>query len=90
MIGTFVNARIDGALGHLTLDRPKALNALDLGMIRDLATALDAWEHDERVHVVLLDGAGERGLCAGGDVRGLWEQIVAGRPHDVGEFFRAE
>lgn len=90
MIGTFVNARIDGALGHLTLDRPKALNALDLGMIRDLATALDAWEHDERVHVVLLDGAGERGLCAGGDVRGLWEQIVAGRPHDVGEFFREE
>jgi len=85
-----VRARVDGAVGRLTLDRPRAINALDLAMIRDLTAALDAWEADESVRVVVLDGAGDRGLCAGGDVRGLYAQIVAGHPADVGEFFRAE
>ncbi|MFV0319721.1 MAG: enoyl-CoA hydratase/isomerase family protein [Microbacterium sp.] len=90
MAETRVLARTEGALGHLTLDRPEALNALDLGMIRDLTAALERWRDDPGVHVVLLDGAGDRGLCAGGDVRGLYEQIVAGRPEDTGVFFREE
>ncbi|WP_120263603.1 enoyl-CoA hydratase/isomerase family protein [Microbacterium sp. AG238] len=85
-----VRARVDRALGHLTLDRPRAINALDLGMIRSLAAALDAWEHDPGVDAVLLDGAGERGLCAGGDVRGLYDQIVAGDVAETAHFFRAE
>jgi enoyl-CoA hydratase len=85
-----VRARVDRALGHLTLDRPRAINALDLGMIRSLAAALDAWEHDPGVDAVLLDGAGERGLCAGGDVRGLYDQIVAGDVAETALFFRAE
>lgn len=85
-----VRARADSSVGHLTLDRPEAINALDLGMIRGLAAALDRWEHDPDIQVVLLDGAGERGLCAGGDVRGLYEQIVAGRPEETAAFFRAE
>ncbi len=79
-----------GALGRLTLDRPEALNAIDLGMIRALAAALQAWRDDPAVRVVLIDGAGDRGLCAGGDVRGLYDQVVAGRPEDPGFFFRAE
>lgn len=90
MTGSFVSARIDGAIGRLTLDRPRALNALDLGMIRDLSAALDEWEDGGGVSAVLLEGAGERGFCAGGDVRGLWEQIVAGRAPEVSRFFRAE
>jgi len=81
--------RRDG-VGHLTLDRPRAINALDLGMVEDLQAALDAWRNDPDVALVLLDGAGDRGLCAGGDVRGLYEQIVAGRPGDTALFFRAE
>jgi enoyl-CoA hydratase len=85
-----VLVRTYGGLGHLTLNRPRAINALDLGMIGDLATALDAWQGDTDVDVVLLDGAGERGLCAGGDVRGLAEQITSGHPEDTGVFFRAE
>lgn len=85
-----VRARVDRALGHLTLDRPRAINALDLGMIENLAAALDAWEHDPGVDAVLLDGAGERGLCAGGDVRGLYDQIVAGDVAETAHFFRAE
>ncbi|MCR2783341.1 MULTISPECIES: enoyl-CoA hydratase/isomerase family protein [unclassified Microbacterium] len=78
------------SVGQLTLDRPRAINALDLGMIEDLSAALDAWRDDPDVAIVLLDGAGERGLCAGGDVRGLYDQIAAGQPAEAGRFFRAE
>ena len=85
-----VLVRRDGGLGRLTLNRPRALNALDLEMIQTLATALDAWEHDVDIQLVVLDGAGERGLCAGGDVRGLYEQIVGGDAEATGAFFRAE
>ncbi len=85
-----VLARAERGVGHLTLNRPRAINALDLDMILQLSAALDAWEHDPDIDVVLLDGAGERGLCAGGDVRGLREQIVEGRGSEVAVFFRAE
>lgn len=85
-----VLARSRGGLGHLTLNRPEALNALDLGMIRALAAALEAWRDDPDMQIVLLDGAGERGLCAGGDVRGLYDQIVAGDAEGTGVFFREE
>jgi enoyl-CoA hydratase len=85
-----VLARTGDGVGHLTLNRPRAINALDLGMIRDLADALNRWQDDTEVDLVLLDGAGERGLCAGGDVRGLAEQIRGGRPEATAEFFRAE
>lgn len=85
-----VVVRASSGVGHLRLNRPRAINALDLGMIGLLADALDAWEHDADVQIVLLDGAGERGLCAGGDVRGLHAQIVDGRAADTALFFRAE
>ena len=85
-----VNARVAGHAGHLTLDRPRAINAVDIGMLRGLAAALDAWEHDPAVAVVLLDGAGDRGFCAGGDVRALYGQIVEGRLDETTAFFRVE
>lgn len=85
-----MRARARGPLGHLTLDRPRAINALDLGMVRDLARALDEWAADSDIDTVLLDGAGERGLCAGGDIRGLYEQIRGGDAAATAEFFRAE
>src|SRR6478735_7132223 len=59
-------------------------------MIRALAEALDAWEHDTDLDTVLLDGSGERGLCAGGDVRGLYERTVAGAADESAVFFREE
>ncbi len=49
-------------------------------MIQALTAALNAWRDDTDVQIVLLDGAGGRGMCAGGDVRALHAQIVAGRP----------
>lgn len=85
-----VLVRADGGLGRLTLNRPRAINALDLGMIHLLHEALDAWEHDTEVDVVLLDGAGERGLCAGGDVRGLAERVTSGNAEESALFFRDE
>lgn len=65
--------RREGRLGRITLNRPKALNALNLGMIDAMATALQAWEADSRVEVVVLDGAGERGFCAGGDLMVVYD-----------------
>jgi enoyl-CoA hydratase len=82
--------RTEGALGRLTLNRPEAINALDLGMIQQLAEALEAWRTDTDVQIVLIDGEGERGMCAGGDVRALHSQIMSGRADETAEFFRAE
>lgn len=85
-----VLVRSAGGLGRLTLNRPRAINALDLDMVRQLSAALDAWETDTDVELVVLDGAGERGLCAGGDVRVLAERVVGGRFDDAALFFREE
>lgn len=77
-------------LGQLTLNRPEALNALSLDMIDDLSAALAGWRDDPEVAVVLLSGAGGRGLCAGGDVRGIHDHIKAGEAAEVRAFFRRE
>src|SRR6202045_1735621 len=66
-------ARREGAVGVIRLNRPKAINAVTLRMFRDIDKALDAFEADPAVSVILLEGAGERGLCAGGDIRALYE-----------------
>jgi enoyl-CoA hydratase len=66
-------ARREGAVGVIRLNRPKAINAVTLEMFRDIDKALDEFESDPAVGVILLEGAGERGLCAGGDIRALYE-----------------
>jgi len=65
--------RREGAAGIIRLNRPKAINAVTLEMFRDIDKALDAFEADPDVAVIVLEGAGERGLCAGGDIRALYE-----------------
>src|SRR5260370_26536062 len=72
-----------GCAGFLTLNRPKALNALNLGMVRMIAAALDEWERDDRIARVVITGAGGRAFCAGGDIPLLYEQGRAGHhaPH---------
>ncbi|GAA2910788.1 3-hydroxyisobutyryl-CoA hydrolase [Microbacterium keratanolyticum] len=85
-----VLTRAEGSLGRITLNRPEALNALDIGMIRALRDALDAWRDDTDVQLVYIDGAGERGLCAGGDVRALYDYVRAGQAEDAAQFFREE
>jgi len=66
-------ARREGSAGIIRLNRPKAINAVTLEMFRDVDKALDQFEADPDVAVIVLEGAGERGLCAGGDIRALWE-----------------
>jgi enoyl-CoA hydratase len=66
-------ARREGPAGIIRLNRPKAINAVTLEMFRDVDKALDRFETDPDVAVIVLEGAGERGLCAGGDIRALWE-----------------
>ncbi|SEO70779.1 enoyl-CoA hydratase [Methylobacterium sp. ap11] len=79
-----------GAAGFLTLNRPKALNALTLEMVRALRAALDAWAADPAVTRVVIQGAGERAFCAGGDIRRIHEEGSAGRHAEAETFFREE
>jgi enoyl-CoA hydratase len=79
----------EGAAGVIRLNRPKAINAMTLEMSEGIDAALDRFESDRDVAVILLEGAGERGLCAGGDIRGLWESSKA--KGDLGKrFWRQE
>ncbi|MET9484419.1 enoyl-CoA hydratase/isomerase family protein [Streptomyces sp. NPDC006638] len=78
-----------GSVGSLTLNRPRALNALTHGMVSALSEALTAWEGDDRVRVVVVSGAGERGLCAGGDIRAIYEDARVGGGASA-EFWRDE
>ncbi|BBH69147.1 3-hydroxyisobutyryl-CoA hydrolase [Actinoplanes sp. OR16] len=78
-----------GRLGHLTLNRPAAINALTAEMVTVIARTLDAWVADDGVHAVLLTGAGTRGLCAGGDIRAIHADAVAGGSESV-RFWAAE
>jgi enoyl-CoA hydratase len=67
-----------GRLGVLTLHRPRAINALTHEMVDILSQALRAWEHDDTVETVMLRGAGDRGLCAGGDIVSIHRDAVIG------------
>jgi len=84
-----VLVRTDGKVGRLTLNRPKALHALTLEMCRLMIEALLAWRGDPAVAAVIIDHAGERGFCAGGDIRTLAES-GAGDGSAAAEFFHAE
>ncbi|MBC2875519.1 MULTISPECIES: enoyl-CoA hydratase/isomerase family protein [Streptomyces] len=82
--------RTEGHAGRITLDRPRALNALTHPMVRRIDTALAAWERDPAVTTVVLDGAGDRGLCAGGDIRAIHDDVRAGGGAASAAFWRDE
>jgi enoyl-CoA hydratase len=81
--------RVEGVVGHVTLNRPRAINALTLDMVRVIDAALTAWVDDPAVAAVVIDGAGERGLCAGGDIRAIYEAARVGDPAPL-TFWREE
>ncbi|TKV72618.1 enoyl-CoA hydratase/isomerase family protein [Rhizobium sp. AU243] len=78
-----------GGAGIIRLNRPKAINSLTLPMVRDLFQALQRFEEDAGVSCVVLTGEGDRGLCAGGDVRIIHDLGKAGDPQ-VLDFWREE
>ncbi|XP_048050307.1 3-hydroxyisobutyryl-CoA hydrolase, mitochondrial [Megalobrama amblycephala] len=78
-----------GNAGVITLNRPKALNALNLTMIRHIYPQLKKWDKDSETDIVIIKGAGEKAFCAGGDIRAVTE---AGKANDslAQDFFREE
>jgi enoyl-CoA hydratase len=82
-------ARIEGPVGRITLNRPSALHALTTNMIRLMTAALLAWRDDPTVQLVMFDHSGERGFCAGGDIRMLADS-GAGDGRLAREFFYLE
>lgn len=71
-----IEVSVTGPVGHLRLHRPRRINALTQNMIGIVRESLRRWRDDDRVRVVLIDGAGERGLCAGADIRELRSALV--------------
>ena len=67
---------VRGRLAHITLNRPRAINALTHEMVTEIGDALDEWALDESISTVLLTGSGTRGLCAGGDVTQLHARVA--------------
>jgi enoyl-CoA hydratase len=85
-----VIARREGAAGTILMNRPRALNALDLDMIERIHAALRDFEADPAVKLVVLEGAGGRAFCAGGDVRRMRELALAGDAAAIEAFFAGE
>jgi enoyl-CoA hydratase/carnithine racemase len=83
-----------GNIGKITLNNPKALNALNLDMIDAMQKALDTCESDDLIKTVFLDGAGEKAFCAGGDVVGLYHSMKdtdkGDIPEKAAQFFTQE
>src|SRR5689334_5424051 len=84
-----VLVRVENGLGHLTLNRPRSINALDHEMVGIIDRALTDWADDDAVSVVVLDGAGERGFCAGGDIKAVHRGAL-GSPEEVVTYWRDE
>lgn len=78
-----------GALGLITLNRPKALNALTHAMCVSMKAQLDVWAKDSDIKTVAVRGAGDRAFCAGGDIRALYDSGKAGSSYPL-EFYRDE
>lgn len=84
-----VLTHVDGGVGFITLNRPKAINSLNQTMVDLLSTVLIRWERDDEVRAVVVAGAGERGLCAGGDVVAVYHSARKDGV-DARRFWRAE
>lgn len=77
-------------LGIIALNRPEALNALNQDMVRGIIRTLEQWRDDPDIRVVLFEGRGPRGFCAGGDVRAMRALVLEGRDAEADDFFDAE
>ena len=85
-----INAHRHGSVGHIALDRPKALHALTLDMCHAMSTALSEWADDDTIEAVMIDHAQGRGFCAGGDIAMLRDSALNDGGERASEFFQAE
>ena len=82
--------RKTGRAGHITLNRPQALNALTYEMCLEIEATLDAWCTDDTVQLILIDGAGERAFCSGGDIADMYKSGQTGDLSYGRKFWRDE
>lgn len=80
----------EGKLGIISLDRPEAINALNLEMIEGITRTLGQWREDDGIRAVLFEGRGARGFCSGGDVRAVRAMVLAGDAAAADAYFAAE
>ncbi|MCF6326195.1 MAG: enoyl-CoA hydratase/isomerase family protein [Devosiaceae bacterium] len=85
-----VGTIVENGVAIITLKRGKAINALTPEMIEKISKSLKEWDEDPLVKMILFEGEGARGFCAGGDVRWTREKVLAGETGLVGKFFEAE
>jgi len=85
-----IRIRREGRAGRITLMRPKALNALSYPMCLAIEAALEEWRGDDRIALVLIDAAGDKAFCAGGDIQDLYEHGRAGDFAYGQQFWRDE
>ena len=90
MVSPHVDVERIGRSGHLVLNRPHALNALDLPMILALRDGLDTFLADDRVERIVIRSSSPRAFSAGGDMRHIRERVLAGDMETAMAFFRAE
>lgn len=90
-MGDVLFSKEKNGLGVITLNRPKALNALNYEMLKGINETLSEWRDDDTVQVVLFDAAGDRAFCAGGDIKTLYEARQGGaKIEDAVAFFDLE
>ncbi len=85
-----MQVRVEGKVGRLTLDRPKALNALNRPMMEAIDGALIDWAGDEAIQMVIIDAVGDRAFCAGGDIAELYHRTKASDLAFSRDFWRDE
>ena len=85
-----IDIRIEGKIGRITLNRPKALNALSYEMAMAIEAALDDWATDDRVALALIDATGDKAFCAGGDIQEMYDTARAGDFEYGRKFWRDE
>jgi enoyl-CoA hydratase len=72
-----VLVNVSQGVGLITLNRPRAINSLTHPMVKAMSPVLADWAHNDDIHAVMVDGAGERGLCAGGDIVAIYHSALA-------------
>lgn len=83
-------SKIDGYAGVITLNRPKALNALSLSMIREITRLLIEWKDEPAVRTIIIQSGNERAFCAGGDIRSVYEARLQGDQNYMTAIFQEE
>jgi len=84
-----IHIRTVGKAGRITLTRPEALNAMTYEMCMGIGKALDQWERDDKIELIIIDAEGSKSFCAGGDIADLYKTGKAG-DYTYGQKFWAD